>query len=141
MGSGAVIRDYRIKDFRDIKRIHSQGGLDYQMPEINSPLFIVRKVMTVDDKVVGAVLWRIEAETYLLLDKENNLDPEERWMVLKTLQVEGLDALWMKGIDNAVAWIPKDVEKHFAKRLTELGWSPDRDGWRSWSRKTEPKEI
>jgi len=139
MDSGAVIRDYKIKDFRDVKRIHAQGGLDYQFPDINSPLFIVRKVMTVNDKVVCAVLWRMEVETYLLLDQESTLGPEEKMMALRALQVEGLHELWTKGIDNCVAWIPESVEKHFSKRLTQLGWEPDRDGWRSWSRKTEPK--
>lgn len=136
----AEIRDYRPEDLPEIQRIHKQGGLDYKCPDVDSPLFLVKKVMTVDDKVVCAVLWRVEAETYLLLDKESTLDPEQRFMALKALQIEGLNALWMQGIDNCVAWIPEDVENTFAKRLTQLGWSKDRENWHTWSRVTEPKE-
>ena len=140
MNSGVVIRDYLPSDFEDIKRIHEQGGLDYSLPDINSPLFLVKKVMTVDDKVVCAVLWRIEAETYLLLDKTSGLDPEQNMAALRALQIEGLDALWMQGIDNAVCWVPESVDKYFSKRLIQLGWERSRDGWHAWSRPTEKKK-
>jgi|ERR1700690_270609 len=140
MNEAAVIRDYEPRDFEDIKRIHDQGGIDYKVPDIGSPLFIVKKVMTIDDHVVCAVLWRIEAETYLLLDKGDWGDAEQKMLALKALQIEGLHDLWTRGIDNCVAWIPQDIESYFSKRLTQLGWSPDREGWRSWSRNTEPKQ-
>lgn len=149
MSEGTVVRDYKPSDFEEIKRIHEQGGLDYKTPALNTtnragetivnPLFIVNKVLTVDDKIVAAVLWRIEAETYLLLDKESGLDPEQNMAVLRGLQVEGLAALWKLGIDDAVCWVPQEIEKTFAKRLTQLGWKRDREGWHSWSRKTEIK--
>ena len=136
----AIIRDYHSDDFEEVKALHEQGDLDYLMPDIDSPLFIVRKVMEVGGKIVCAILWRMEVETYLLLDKNSILSPEEKLEAIRTLQVEGLNDLWLKGVDNCVAWVPKDVEKSFGKRMTELGWSPDRDGWRSWSRNTEPKK-
>ena|ERR1700690_194641 len=150
MNEAAVIRDYKPSDFEEIKRIHRQGDLDYKAPELNkvkkngevvvNPLFIVNKVLTVDGKIVCAVLWRMEVETYLLLDKSDWGDAEQKMLALKALQIEGLHDLWTKGIENCVAWIPQDVESYFSKRLTQLGWSPDRDGWRSWSRNTEPKQ-
>lgn len=133
------VRDYRPEDFESLKKIHEQGGLDYNFPNIETPLFFVKKVMEIEGKVVGAVLWRMEAETYLLLDKESGLTPQENMEVLRELQAEGLNELWMQGIDNCVAWIPKGVEKYFSKRLLQLGWNKDREGWHTWSRETSPK--
>lgn len=134
-----IIRDYRPEDFEEIKRIHEQGGLDYKTPDVGSPLFIVKKVMEVHGRVVCAALFRVEVETYLLLDKESGLDPEQNMAVLRALQAESMNALWLQGVDNAVCWVPEDVEKYFAKRLIELGWTPDRSGWHSWTRMTETK--
>ncbi len=40
MSDGAVIRDLEPSDLQEIKRIHENSGLDYQFPNLQSPLFL-----------------------------------------------------------------------------------------------------
>jgi hypothetical protein len=131
-----IVRNYRPTDFEAVKKIHEEGGIDYKTPDFNSPLFIVKKVVEFDGKVVCALLWRIEAETYLMLDKGEWGDPAQKLEAIRLAQIDGLDDLWMQGIDNAVAFIPEHINKHFAKRLEQLGWKRGREGWIGWSRPT-----
>lgn len=128
-----MVRDYRPEDFEAVAALHAEMGLDYKMPDLGSPLFLVRKVVEVDGKVTAACVLRIEAETYLWCGGA----PEEKMAAMREMQPEILNAAWLKGIDNLVCWIPEAVEAKFEKRLGELGWKRDRVGWHSWSRKTE----
>jgi hypothetical protein len=130
-----VVREYRPEDFAAVKALHEASGIDYAMPELAGPLFLVKKVVEVDGAVTAACALRIEAETYLWCGG----GPEDKMAAMRAMQPEILDAAWMSGIDNLVCWIPEDVETRFEKRLKELGWSRDRDGWHSWSRPTEAR--
>lgn len=129
-----ILRDYRPEDFEQIKAIHDQMGLDYRMPNLGDPLFVVRKVLVAGDRVVAASVARVEFETYLWLDQE--LSAREKNAAMELLQEKFLEECRLKGAENVVAWIPEHVEAKFAKRLTQLGWSRGRDGWHSWSRQT-----
>jgi hypothetical protein len=106
--------------------------MDYTMPDLAKPLFVVKKVVEVDGKVVAACALRIEVETYLWCGGS----PEDKMDAMLAMQPEILEDAWMLGIDNLVCWIPEDVEARFEKRLKQLGWARDRDGWHSWSRAT-----
>jgi hypothetical protein len=131
-----MIRDYRPEDFEAVKALHEGSYIDYNMPDLNHALFLVKKVQEVDGKVVAAMALRIEAETYLWCGG----GPREKMAAMCELQPAVLLEAWMSGIDNVVAWIPQSVEKKFKKRLMQLGWERDRDGWHSWSRPTEQRE-
>lgn len=135
----AVVRDYRPEDLPQIKAIHESVGLDYKMPEIGLPIFFIKKVIVLGDEVVAASVLRVEAETYLWLKRGDWADSEDKLLTLKLLQEEVLDAAWKLGVPNVVAWVPRHVERFFAKDMQTLGWSRDREGWISWSRPTEPK--
>lgn len=132
-----AIRDYEPKDLEDLKRIHSLKSIDYKFPDIESPLFLVKKVLEVEGKVVMALAAYIQVETYLLMDSGNWAKPEEKLEALQSLQAEFLNDLYLKGVDCAVAYVPQEIEKHFGKRMTALGWSRNRDGWRTWGRSTK----
>jgi hypothetical protein len=129
------VRDYAPADLPALQRIHEQMGLDYRMPDLNDPLFVVRKVLEVGGEVVGATVARVEFETYLWLD--NALNPAEKNAAMHLLQPALLKDSRLLGAENLVCWVPENVEKKFAKRLAELGWKRDRDGWHTWSRSTE----
>lgn len=129
-----MVRDYRPADLAAIQRIHEQMGLDYRMPDLGDPLFVVRKVLEVNGEVVGATVARVEFETYLWLD--GGLSPAEKNAAMHLMQPALLKDCRLLGAENLVCWVPENVEKKFAKRLTELGWKLDRDGWRTWSRET-----
>jgi hypothetical protein len=131
-GSEGVVRDYRTEDFEQVKALHEASGIDYQMPNLDGALFLVKKVVEVDGRVVACCALRIECETYLWCGG----GPEEKMDAMLAMQPEVLDAAWMSGIDNVVAFIPNDVEARFEKRLRQLGWDRYRDGWHGWTRKT-----
>jgi hypothetical protein len=136
MSNAAIIRNYRPSDFEQIRSIHEASNIDYKMPVIDSRLFVVKKVLEVDGIVRQAVGFRLEVETYLWSDQSDWALPEEKFLGLQALQAESMHDLMTKGVDTAVCWVPANVDKYFAKRMTQLGWQPDREGWRSWSRKT-----
>lgn len=127
-----MIRDYRPEDLGAVKALHEASGIDYRMPDLASPLFLVKKVREVDGVVVGALALRIEAETYLWCSG----GPQDKMDAMLELQPAMLDEAWTKGLDNVVCWIPREVEARFEKRLKQMGWEPSRDGWHSWSRDT-----
>lgn len=132
MTNNIVIRDFVIDDLEQVQGLHEKMGIDYKFPDVGSPLFIVKKVAEKDGKIIAASTLRVEAETYLWLDKSEN--PVELFEVEVALQKAVFDeAFWEKGINNVVAWIPRHVEDKFAKRLKKLGWSRDREGWISYS--------
>lgn len=137
----AVIRDYRPKDFEAIKRIHEASGLDYNLPELDRPIFIVKKVMEVDGVVRAALATYIQAELYLWLDKSDWGDPEQKFLAIKALDREVMEETWLKGVDCAVLWLPPNMES-FAKRLTkDFGFTKDRDGWVTFSKPTKDTGV
>jgi len=126
-----VIRDYQAQDFASILKFHRDSGIDYQMPALSGPLFPIKKVSEVDGQVVGALALRLCAETFLWLDKQRR--PQEKLQTMKDLQREVLSDAWKNGLDEIHAAIPPIG---FDRRLKQLGWEPDRDGWVLWTRRT-----
>jgi hypothetical protein len=68
-------------------------------------------------KTIGAVLLRLTAEAYLLLDPRAGT-PRERWQWLLALHAAA----------ERHAWLPPPIAKKFGKRLAGLGWLRD-DAW------------
>jgi hypothetical protein len=130
-----IVRDAQNEDFPAIGRIHAGMGLDYQLPELAHPLFLVRKVAVDESRVTAACFLRLTAETYLWLDPV--LQPRDKVMAMNALQPEVLRAAWAKGLDDVEARIPETVERRFEKRLKQLGWLKARPGWAPWSRATQ----
>ena len=127
-----MIRDLQFSDIEDVEKIHRQSGLDYRMPDLKSPLFPIKKICVKDGEVLGAVALRLCAETFLWLDKQRR--PQEKLQTMNDLQREVLADAWKNGLDEIHAAIPPIG---FDKRLRQLGWEPDREGWVLWTRRTE----
>jgi hypothetical protein len=135
-----IIRDLQPSDLGHVAEIHAKMGMDYALPDLQSPLCLVQKVATDDDgKILGISVLRLEAECYLLLDPE--LTARSKVDTMLNLQPEVLRSGWEKGLENVVAWIPEDVERRFQRRLKQLGWSRDRTEWHSWSRPLEESSL
>jgi hypothetical protein len=128
-----MVRDYQPEDRDALKAIHEAQGLDYQFPEIDGPLFFVKKVKVDGDKVVAALVLKICAETMLLIDPEQG--PQEKLTEMQELQSSVLNEAYRNGLDSIHASIP---EIGFDKRLIQLGWEKDRSDWHLWSRSTLP---
>jgi len=127
-----MIRDYQPSDAEQIKELHASSGLDYTLYDLNSPLCFVKKVKEVDGRVVAAMILRLTSETLLVVSG----GPAEKMAAMQDLQPEVLADAYGKGLDDVVAVIPKTILGKFAKRLKQLGWNQDRDGWVLFSRST-----
>jgi hypothetical protein len=132
---GALIRDYRPSDFEAIKKIHESTQIDYEMPELNSRLFLVKKVLELDGVVRAAAGMYVQLECYLWLDKTDWADPDQKMLAIKALDRESMEEAWLKGIDCAVLWLPPGMER-FGTRLEDIGFTRDRDGWHTYSKPT-----
>jgi hypothetical protein len=131
-----MVRDYVSSDLPILKAMHEAQGLDYQFPDIESPLFFVRKVFSDGDKIRAALVLKICAETMLLLDGQQG--PQEKLTEMQILQSSVLSEAYAKGLDEIHASIP---EIGFDKRLIQLGWSKDRPGWNLWTRSTQCGQL
>lgn len=133
----AVLRDYEPRDLARVKEIHDATEIDYNFPNLSSPLFVVKKVLEVDGVVRMAVGCYLQAEAYLWADQSDWADPEQKLMAIQALDRAGCEELWLKGVDQAVLWLPPGMER-FGERLVEnLGFTKDRDGWVSYSKPTK----
>ena len=126
-----MIRDLQPEDVPELERIHAASGLDYQLPDLTSPLFFVRKVLEDGGKIRAALVLKICAETMLLLDGKQ--EPQEKLTEMQLLQSSVLSEAYGKGLDEIHAAIP---EIGFDRRLIQLGWTKDRPGWHLWTRST-----
>lgn len=132
---GAFVRDYKPADFAAVKAIHEATQIDYSMPDLASPLFLVKKVLEVEGVVRAVLGMRIESECYLWLDQSDWADPEMKLVAIGILDREGMQEAWLKGVDDAVLYLPPGMER-FGKRLEALGFTKPRDGWTAYSKKT-----
>ena len=137
MNEAAIIRDYEPKDFEAVKSLHEATGIDYKMPDVGSPIFLVKKVIEIDGVVRVAAGMYLQCEVYLWLDKSDWADSEQKLVAIKALDKEVMYDTWLKGVDCACLWLPPGMER-FGERLVEdLHFSKDRAGWISYSKGTK----
>ena len=130
-----TVRDANSLDFPSIVRIHAAMGSDYRLPELDHPLFIVRKVAEGPNGLSAACFLRISTECYLWLDPA--LNPRDKMRTMLELQPAVLSEAYLKGIDDIEARVPETLHHRFRKRLEQLGWQQARPGWSPWSRATQ----
>jgi hypothetical protein len=128
-----TVRDYTDADRPAVEKLHRDMGMDYKLPELSDPLFIVRKVYLNDaGRVIGTEFLKIQAEAYLMLDCR--LDTVEKTRVIAHLSHAVEREAYNRGLDTLVAYIPEDISTKFTKRLNLLGWDKARKGWITWFR-------
>lgn len=124
-----MIRDYQPKDFEAVQAIHASQKFDYNLPELSSPLILVKKVREEGGRVVAAMFLRLAAEAYLLCEG----GPVAKGRAVEELQPEVDRAAWEKGLDDYFCVVPPEIAEQFAPALEKMGWSPARD-WPMWTR-------
>lgn len=130
-----VVRDFTLNDLERVKEIHEASGIDYRFPDITSPLFVVTKVFVRDGIVQACGGLYLQVEAYLWIAHDDWTSPEEKLVVIRTLDRATLREAWMKGIDQACLFLPPGMDR-FGERLQDFGWAKDRDGWCSFSKRT-----
>lgn len=126
-----IVRPYTDADFQAFQRVHAESGLDYKMPDLSSPLFVVKMVVERAGKPTTLIAGKLEVESYLMVSGT----PESKWQDIRELQKPYLDALWEKGLDSTFCVVHPEVDKRFAKRMSSLGWQQNRN-WLPWERST-----
>ena len=129
-----LVRPYTEADLEAFKRIHTDSGIDYRFPDLNSPLFIVKTVIERAGKPTTLLAGKIDVETYLMTSGS----AAERLEDITEANRHFLNALWEKGIDNAYCGVPKSIDRHFHKHMERLGWERGRDGWVNYFCDTMP---
>jgi hypothetical protein len=131
-----MIRDLRTEDAEIIKDIYKAQGFDYALPDLTSPLVLVKKVREVDGRVVAAMFLRLTAETFLICSGR----PVEKGRAIEELQPAVIGEAWAKGLSEINCVIPPEISESFAVVLERMGWVRDRD-WPMWSRGVEPSAM
>lgn len=122
-----------------LQSIHRRQSIDYSFPDLKSPLFDTKLVAENDNGIVTqGLLLRITCEAYLLLDPDAGT-PMERWGLFQSLHRAAAKRAWERGFDDVHAYVPPEIERHFAKRLQRLGWQRDR--WQSYFRNIEVSDA
>lgn len=129
-----TVRDYVPGDFAAVKAIHDQTEIDYQFPDLNSPLFVVTKIYEVGGVIRAAGGLYVQLETYLWIDHSDWASPEEKLDVIEALQIAGFMEEKLAGIECAVLWLPPGMQSFGNLLENKLGWHQDREGWVTYSR-------
>ena len=129
------LRDYTPNDFEAVRAIHEKTQIDYSFPNINSPLFLVTKVIEDESGVVRACGGAyIQVETYLWMDPGEWADPNDKLCAIDALDGAVLRDVYLRGVDEAVLYLPPGMDR-FGQRLVDMGWRPNRDGWICYHKK------
>lgn len=130
MSKQVEVRDVAPDEAVIIKELHHKMGIDYQFPNITSPLFAIRK-MVIDEvgTVSAAAALKLTSEAFLWIDPDSP-EIEKTADILRLMQVchERAKALQL---EDCSAWIPPTIEPIFGSMLSRLGWQ--RSPWASWS--------
>jgi hypothetical protein len=124
-----MVRDMRSEDIETVKDIYKAQGFDYSIPDLTSPLILVKKVREVDGRVVAACLLRITAETFLITMGS----PVEKGRAIEELQPEVLREAYEKGLSEIVCVIPPEISEFFAPALVRMGWQRTKE-WPMYQR-------
>jgi len=127
------IREYHHGDFIRLKELHSKSGLDYELPNPDSPLMLLRNVVT-DGEVQAAAFARKTVEVYLIVNREWRT-PAWRLRAIGELAKEMECGAKKLGLEDAWCWLPSQLEKTFGRRLLASGWQ--KQDWRTYSRRVE----
>lgn len=126
------VRPYDEKDFAALVRMHERQGFSYPFPYLGPKDAFANKMVVEDDdgNVVMAILARLTAEAFLLMDNEGR--PRQRWDRFRRLHQAMEVALWLQGLDDVHCWVPPSIARSFGRRLESLGWARDMD-WPCYS--------
>lgn len=123
-----IVREYNWADFDDVSRIHRAQNLDYELPDLFSPMIIVKTVAMAGSELVGAAFLRLTSEAFLLIDPR----AEKKAHIFMALHDNARQKAAQAGLDDANAWLPPQMAEKFGYQLMRLGWR--RQDWPSFSR-------
>ena len=138
-----MIRKFEDADLQKVKEIQAANDLPAEcLPDLviegaeglpkPNPLFVVKKVLEHDGKIAMMCFLKIRSELYFFID-HNVATPEERWEMLKEFTEDIRQEAWKLGLDQMTAFVPKDIDASFSKRLKEHGFIRTDEAWVPYS--------
>lgn len=128
-----LVREYSDADFTEIKRLHAESGLKYDLPDVSGEGFFSKRVVCDERGFAMGVFLRRSAEAFLICDSTWR-NPSWRDLALRNLHVECHKDCQREGIVEVNAFVPPEVEKKFSNRLLRLGWKKYvEQEWRCYS--------
>lgn len=126
-----LIRTATDKDVSEIERMYHEQGFEYELPDLESPLFVLK---TVAENGTGrpemAAALRLTAETYFFMNRTN--PPPHAARMFLALHEETRKLAASLGLDDVHAWPPPELDKKFGHQLMRIGWK--KQLWPSYSR-------
>lgn len=133
-----MIRPFKVEDSAALKYMFMKQGFEYQCPDFGDPGLLSKTVLETNGKVSMAILARLTAEAYFLIDPEVGT-PQEKWEAFKELHEASRLDCYARGLDDFSCWLPPRIAKPFGRRLMRLGWGNNK--WPSFSRSAHLKTV
>lgn len=113
-----MIRDFVADDLQRVREIFQQRKYNFELPDMDNPLILARKVSTDENGIVRlAAFARMQVNAYLLVDGAWET-PGRRLDAIGPLQEAMTERCKYFGIDEASA----QVSPRFGRRLKDFGW-------------------
>jgi hypothetical protein len=112
-----MIRNFQETDLEVLRKLHSASGASWAIPDLDSPLVLVRKVVDENGaKMIG--IGELHISALLWVDKQWRT-PQERLNAMQELQHEMMLEAAKFGLDTATL----QADGRFAERMSEMGWT------------------
>jgi len=116
-----LIRTATEKDISEIERMYREQGFEYELPDLTSPLFVLKTVAENGRKRPEmAVALRLTAETFFFINR--NDPPQDAARMFMALHEETRRLAENLGLDDVQAMIPPELERKFGHQLKRIGW-------------------
>lgn len=112
-----MIRNLQEKDFAEILKLHQDSGAQFELPNLKSPLVLVKKVVD-DGGVKMAAIGELHITAIMWVDK-NWKTPRERLDAMQELQHE----MMLEASGYGLNVVTTQADGRFAERLEEMGWT------------------
>jgi len=127
-----IIREFRESDLPAARDIHSANDLPENcFPNlfvynergdlVRNPLFMITAVLEGARGPAMMAFCKLQGELFLLLDHRAG-EPEELWQWLIQFKDYMAQEAWKHGLEQLSAWVPKEIDSSFSKRLKDLGF-------------------
>ena len=129
-----IVRMLRESDVPRLKRIYKKMGIPLPFPNLKE-FFPMPVIVDEQNRVVMGVGMIPTVEVWLFVDKKWET-PGMRQEAFRVLHERVRKDLRSRGIVQAHAFLPPDMEKQFGRRLTKLfGWI--KESWPCFFRRTD----
>lgn len=137
-----ITRAARPEDFDALRKIHAQSGLDFPMPDLDSPMIEgIELVIDENGEIMLAAVAQRAAEIYLLAPA-GHVHPVVKMEGIRLLHSGLRDKLAPKGYKEFFAFVHPAVERSFGRHLRKwFGWERTWAAWRIVDWKGEPKDA